>query len=383
VRSALALVIGLAVQIGCESAPATPAPKQQPGPARPAAPDLTAAGASYAKLCAPCHADDGSGYRADHAPSLVSPTFLESASDEFLRRSIIFGRPGTSMGAYGKALGGPLDDTGVTGLVAWLRAKGPQARELPAPPRGVAARGGEIYVQYCKTCHGDATTRGEGPHLANLQFLSAASDAFIKYAIAQGRPKTRMNGFGAVLTDEQLNDVVAYVRELNTAAPPVTLLPEPTGKEPLFVNPKGPPPAWKPREDRYVGVDDVAAALKAGKRMVIIDARLRSEWRRVHVAGAVSIPYDDMQRLAEIPKNAWVVAYCACPHHLSGIVADELKKRGYDHPLVLDEGINVWHQRGYPVVAAEGVTPPPKDMTQGQVAPPPPPAPPTPAPAPR
>src|SRR5262249_54093489 len=146
----------------------------------------------------------------------------------------------------------------------------------------------------CKTCHGDATTRGEGPHLANLQFLSAASDAFIKYAIAQGRPKTRMNAFGAVLTDEQLDDVVAYVRELNTATPPVTLLPEPTGKEPLFVNPKGPPPTWKPREDRYVGVDDVAAALKAGKRMVIIDARPPSEWRRVHVTGAVSIPYHDM-----------------------------------------------------------------------------------------
>ena len=36
-----------------------------------------------------------------HAPSLVNPTFLESATDEFLRRSIIFGRPGTSMAAYG------------------------------------------------------------------------------------------------------------------------------------------------------------------------------------------------------------------------------------------------------------------------------------------
>jgi cytochrome c oxidase cbb3-type subunit 3/ubiquinol-cytochrome c reductase cytochrome c subunit len=68
-----------------------------------------------------------------------------------------------------------------------------------------------------------------------------------------------------------------------------------------------------------------------------------------------------MKRLDEIPKDAWVIAYCACPHHLSGIVADELQKRGYPHALVLDEGILEWHRRGYPVVAAPGVTPPPKD----------------------
>jgi cytochrome c oxidase cbb3-type subunit 3/ubiquinol-cytochrome c reductase cytochrome c subunit len=60
-----------------------------------------------------------------------------------------------------------------------------------------------------------------------------------------------------------------------------------------------------------------------------------------------------------------VVAYCACPHHLSGVVVDELKKRGHQRALVLDEGINVWHQRGYPVVAAEGVTVPPKDAPHG------------------
>jgi cytochrome c oxidase cbb3-type subunit 3 len=396
VRPVLAVVLGLLIQAGCNSGSATPAPKREParpapGPAAPApaapgpaaaaaaAADLTTAQATYARLCAPCHADDGTGYRADHAPSLVNPTFLETASDEFLRRSIIFGRPGTSMAAYGKALGGPLDDAAVTGLVAWIRDKGPtglRMRDLPPVPNGVAAKGGELYQQYCKSCHGDATTRGEGPHLANVQFQSAATNEFIKYAIVQGRPKTRMLAFGTVMTDDQINDLVAYVRQLGAAAPTVSLLPEPTGKEPLVVNPKGPSPAWKAREDRYVPADDVAAALKAGKRMVIIDARPPSEWRRVHIKGAVSIPYHDMQRLAEVPKTAWVVAYCACPHHLSGVVVDELKKRGYEHAFVLDEGINVWHQRGYPVVAAEGVTPPPRDVTPGLAPPSPvPPAP--------
>jgi cytochrome c oxidase cbb3-type subunit 3 len=374
VRSVLAVVLGLLIQAGCNSGSATPAPKKEPArpapaPTVPAGADLAAAQATYARLCAPCHADDGTGYRADHAPSLVNPTFLETASDEFLRRSIIFGRPGSSMAAYGKALGGPLDDAAVTGLVAWIRDKGPKGlpmRTLPPVPKGVAAKGGELYQQYCKSCHGDAKTRGEGPHLANVQFQGAATDEFIKHAIVQGRPKTRMLAFGTVMSEDQVNDVVAYVRELGAATPTVALLPEPTGKEPLAVNPRGAAPAWKAREDRFVAVDDVAAALKAGKRMVIIDARPPSEWRRVHIKGAVSIPYHDMQRLAEVPKNAWVIAYCACPHHLSGVVVDELKKRGYERAFVLDEGINVWHQRGYPVVAAEGVTPPPKDMTPGQ-----------------
>jgi hypothetical protein len=53
----------------------------------------------YVALCQPCHGADAKGYAADHAPSLVNPTFLESATDDFLHRSIAGGRPGTSMAA--------------------------------------------------------------------------------------------------------------------------------------------------------------------------------------------------------------------------------------------------------------------------------------------
>ena len=50
--------------------------------------------------------------------------------------------------------------------------------------------------------------------------------------------------------------------------------------------------------------------------------------------------------------GTWVVAYCACPHHASGEVVDELRRRGYEHTAVLDEGILVWAQKGYPVEGA-------------------------------
>jgi rhodanese-related sulfurtransferase len=186
-----------------------------------------------------------------------------------------------------------------------------------------------------------------------------ATDPFIRYAIENGRPETKMLAFGKVMTPAQIDDVIAFVRSLGTSGPgPVTLLPPPTGKEPLVLNPTGKDPVWTPRDGRFIGVDAVNKALSEGRRMIIIDARPPSEWMRVHIEGAVSIPYHDPKRLDDVPKDVYAIAYCACPHHLSGIIADELVKRGHKRALVLDEGINVWHQRKYPVTAAPNVTPP-------------------------
>jgi len=365
--SSLFLILAIAACDRSVGAP-TPEPHKSPAPPSdvPPPPPRTvhAAKPTYDKLCAPCHGVDLKGYTADHAPSLVNPTFLESATDDFVRKSIVVGRPGTSMGAYGKAMGGPLDDAALDGIVDYIRQQGPPPKKLAAISKGDPARGAPVYTEYCKSCHGDATTRGEAIHLANLQFQKLATDSFIRYAIEKGRPGTKMLAFGPVMSPAQLDDLVAYTRALGTGAPTVSLLSSPTGKEPLVINPKGKDPIWKPRSDRFIGVDDVAKALAEGKRMVIIDARPPSEWMRVHLKGAISIPYHDMKRLDELPKDVYAIAYCACPHHLSGIVVDELAKRGHKKALVLDEGINVWHQRKYPVTAAEGVTIPVNEPPQ-------------------
>ena len=348
----------------CGKGSATPQPSKRDAGAHDADLGKLAAPALYQSLCAPCHGADAKGYKADHAPSLVNPTFLESASDDFLRKSIVFGRPGTSMAAYGKEAGGPLDADGVAKLVAWLRQQGPAPKLLPAVGAGDLNRGATIYQRDCMKCHGTRTARGEGVHLANARFLDAANDAFLKWAIVHGRPGTPMEPWEGKLSDQDINDVVAFVRAF--AAPPVVqMLPAPTGKEPLVIHPQGKDPDFHVRTDpdrSYVPVDDVAKALAAGRKMIIIDARPESEWRRVHVAGAVSMPYHELSKLDRIPKtDTWILTYCACPHHLSGIVADELTKRGFKHVAVLDEGINEWHRRGYPVVAAPGVEPPPAE----------------------
>ncbi|HTR49480.1 MAG TPA: c-type cytochrome [Kofleriaceae bacterium] len=318
----------------------------------------------FQKLCSPCHGADAKGYKADHAPSLVSSTFLESASDDFLRGAIERGRPGTSMAAYGKILGGPLDAAEVGKLVAWLRQHGPAPIALPPVGAGDILRGATVYKDNCAKCHGTRAVRGEAVQLANSQLLATASDAYLKWAVVHGRPGTPMEAWQGKLDDGQLDDVIAYVRAFTQPGKQEGQLPPPTGKEPLVLNPRGGQPQFDVRHDdrAYVTIDQVAKALAVGKRMIILDARPEPEWRRVHVAGAVSMPYHDLARLDVLPKDGtWIFAYCACPHHLSGIVVDELAKRGYAHAAVLDEGINEWFRRGYPVVAAPGVEPPPAE----------------------
>lgn len=347
---------------GCESGSAQP----EPSPLRPLTPvvDHSAAKATYTKFCAPCHGGDLKGYVADHAPSLVNKTFLESATDQYIKQSIALGRPGTSMPAYTKARGGPLDDRQIDGIVDYIRSVTPTtAVTLAAVNAGDPARGEAIYKEYCKTCHGDTTVRGEALHLANQTFQRLATDPFIRYAVEKGRPGTKMLAFGGVLKPQQLDDVVAYVRALGKGQTVSQLLPPPTGKEPMVLNPKGKDPTFKIRDVKFVSVDEVARELAAGKKMIIIDARPPSDWMRVHIEGAISLPYHELPRLDAIPKDVAVLAYCACPHHLSGIVVDELIKKGHKKAYVLDEGINLWHQKKYPVVAAPGVVAAPIEGT--------------------
>jgi mono/diheme cytochrome c family protein/rhodanese-related sulfurtransferase len=359
----------------CSYGAATPTPasqgSQKPRDAHPADADLTKldGAALYQALCTPCHGADAKGYKADHAPSLVNSTFLESATDDFIARSIMNGRPGTSMAAYGRGSGGPLGDMQVAAIVAWVRAQGPQPKALPASGTGDPKRGQPIYERDCQKCHGTQTTRGEGVHLANPRFLDSATDSFMRWAIVHGRPGTPMEAWQSKLSDQDIDDVVAYVRTFGKANQAEGQLAAPTGKEPLVIHPGGKDPVFTLTTDpgaqdkRYVSAEQVMKALEQKKKMIIIDARPPSEWMRVHITGAVSIPYHDLKRLDDMPKDGtWAIAYCACPHHLSGVVVDELRKRGYAHSAVLDEGILEWHRRGYPVVAAPGVQPPPKEQ---------------------
>src|SRR6266542_2029761 len=114
-------------------------------------------GQLYRRMCAVCHGPTGTGYRADQAPAVTHPEFLGSVSNDFLRRAIAAGRPGTTMSAWSRDQGGPLAPTDVDALVTFIRAwqrhaVGPLDER---PVAGDASRGGEVYARECARCHGE------------------------------------------------------------------------------------------------------------------------------------------------------------------------------------------------------------------------------------
>ncbi len=353
---------------GCRRAPAAAGPSVEQGRR------------TYAALCATCHGPEGNGYKSDNAPSLRTATFLSSATDAFLSAAITRGRPGTAMAAYGRAFGGPLAPADVDALVATLRQGGPPRSPPPTGPVvGDVAQGKTLYTNLCARCHGTQTQRSSAVHLANPVFLQTATDGFLRYAVAEGRAPTSMASWKGALRPEQIDDLVAYVRSM--ARPPgVPAVPPPAPpgppaaprQGPIVLNPHGRAPDFTLKDGLYVSIDQVKAALDAKRRLVITDARPPSEWLNLRIKGAISTPYYDPKALDDLPKDGtWIVAYCACPHHVSGVVVEALRKRGYPHTAVLDEGIFAWQQKKYPVIVAPGMLPPP--------APPPPAATPPPA----
>lgn len=104
----------------------------------------------------------------------------------------------------------------------------PQGALLPRDSRDAAIfRGGLVFASYCVTCHGinadgnGRSARLYNPKPANLR-MSDKNDDYIRLIVkmggeAIGRSKF-MPPWGAELTDEQMNDIVVYIRSINTNA---------------------------------------------------------------------------------------------------------------------------------------------------------------------
>jgi cytochrome c oxidase cbb3-type subunit 3/ubiquinol-cytochrome c reductase cytochrome c subunit len=310
----------------------------------------------YGQMCAVCHGPSGEGYAADRAPALSHPDFLASASDELLRKSIADGRPGTTMSAWSRARGGPLDASDTDALVAFLRTwqRRPSTVLDERPLNGDSARGAPVFARECAACHGPHGVEGPEVHVGSYGLLDVASNGFLREAIGAGRAGTPMRAFGDVLGDGGIDDAIAVLRRVAPAAlvrnpwPAGQMPPIPLGPVPL--NPRGPEPQGFQVQPATTPVDRVKAQLDRGARMAILDARAPSDYADGHIAGAVSVPfYDPTPYLSSLPANAWLVCYCACPHAESGELAAKLVASHFAKVTVLDEGLWVWKARGYPV----------------------------------
>lgn len=335
-----------------------------PGKLDPNDPVLVQARALYASHCALCHGDKGQGFAADGANALANPFFLSIASDELIRSGITRGRvggSGTPMPSFGIKHNGSLTDAQIDGLTKLIRSWETLPRvdlsKVRVPP-GTPGRGLALYQVDCERCHGpqgNGATRKNGyMSLNDPDFLAHASDAYLYRSIVDGRPGAHMPSFKH-LSQQQLGDLVALIRSWQRPVNDTPLKRPPNDLENSILNPTGAEPEFTLRANKYVSVDQVHKQVFEEKRKVILlDAREPSDWIRRRIKGARNIPFYDASKLAaRIPKGAYIVTYCGCPHAASGAAADALRAAGFDRVAVLDEGFWVWDDKKYPVAVAD------------------------------
>jgi len=178
----------------------------------------------YTENCAICHGSEGTG---GVGIPLALPSFLEQAPDEYLIRTILFGRPGRVMPAFSNL--SHAQAKAITGFIRqWGDSKPPVWDETPV--KGNAKNGQAFFDTHCASCHSKGATGGKGtgvmfsrtksalitaPALNNPGFLNSASDLMIKNIILKGRSNTPMqpaSTFG--LSETDVNDIVSYIRSL-------------------------------------------------------------------------------------------------------------------------------------------------------------------------
>jgi len=98
-----------------------------------------------------------------------------------------------------------------------------------------------------------------------------------------------------------------------------------------------------------IGFDELRSRLKAGS-VILLDVRPAGEYAAGHIAGALSVPHDQLEeRLREIPRDKEVVAYCRGPYCVFAdqVVATLKGKRRKARRL--EAGFPEWKNAGLPV----------------------------------
>lgn len=180
----------------------------------------------FQKRCVECHGPKGAG---DIGTQIANPALLSQVSDDFLWRTIAYGKDGTEMKGFMNRAVEPLATEDIDHLIAYLRKiqSNPPVESLKRRADAFAdvKAGREIYENKggCVQCHGSSGEGGAGPSLGNPGFLKAATDGFLAGTIVLGREGTGMlsyyNGDGPQLDREDIQNVVAYLRAFEQKPP--------------------------------------------------------------------------------------------------------------------------------------------------------------------
>ena len=99
-----------------------------------------------------------------------------------------------------------------------------------------------------------------------------------------------------------------------------------------------------------VDVDELLNLVRS-KKVVVVDTRPASEYASGHIAGAISVPVDQLhQRLKELPRGTAYVAYCRGPYCVYADRAVEVLRSNGRRARRLLEGFPEWRAAGLPVI---------------------------------
>jgi mono/diheme cytochrome c family protein len=186
--------------------------------------------------CAQCHGDRGQGGVSPDVPALTN-VGKELTSAKL--RSIIdhgIGASGNPDKPFMPVWGAIISEHQVSALIAYLHAGLPAVPTAEPPPipqgQGAAVAGASLYVRYgCINCHGPNGLGGVPnpespdktvPPLAGADFQHEFNTDkkiidFIRSGSVIGKaPIVAMPHWGGIIPDEQLNDLVAYLKTLKS-----------------------------------------------------------------------------------------------------------------------------------------------------------------------
>ena len=85
--------------------------------------------------------------------------------------------------------------------------------------------GSELFANNCSSCHGDDGEGGDSPTLNAKEFLQSTTDEQMRLITAGGISGTEMPTWsidlGGSLTDQQIEQIVTYIRSWEPTAPSV------------------------------------------------------------------------------------------------------------------------------------------------------------------
>lgn len=179
----------------------------------------------YFAQCSTCHGVAG---RGGLGPAVGARDFLEAVDDHQISQLIALGIPGTEMVAYSIDWGGPMTSEEIESITVYLRSLEEDSvayANWQTPLVDADLDSEQLYSLACSRCHAVDRSGVEdlGPDISETSFTLEESDEFLIDRIVNGR--NEMPRFGRVLSGEQVEMLVAYLRGVEFVAAPETTQP--------------------------------------------------------------------------------------------------------------------------------------------------------------